>query len=318
MASKHSSLLSWAFLSLLALLFLFPVFIESHPLSSSHSHLPKDHLFKKLEGCRRGQTVQGINEVKQYLHKFGYLSHQSINSEDGDFFDDSLESAIKTYQLNFNLIVTGALDADTVKQMAMPRCGVPDIVDGRNTMRPRNELHLGGSGLRIVSRYSFFPGAPKWPSNKYHLYYGFLNTGRVPVQIMRSVCASAFNRWAVNSPFTFSEVANVNYADITIGFFSGDHGDGYPFDGTWNTLAHAFAPTDGRLHFDYEEYWATDLSPNTFDLESVAVHEIGHLLGLDHSNDQNAIMYPTIPPAVRKVNLGQDDINGLRALYGFR
>ncbi|GMN20106.1 hypothetical protein TIFTF001_045282 [Ficus carica] len=53
------------------------------------------------------------------------------------------------------------------------------------------------------------------------------------------------------------------------------------------------------------------------DLESVAVHEIGHLLGLDHSNVPAASMYPTFIYGERKRGLNADDIQGIRALYGF-
>ncbi|WMV28597.1 hypothetical protein MTR67_021982 [Solanum verrucosum] len=52
------------------------------------------------------------------------------------------------------------------------------------------------------------------------------------------------------------------------------------------------------------------------DLESVAVHEIGHLLGLDHSSEKEAIMFPTLEDGTRKVELSRDDIEGVQILYG--
>ena len=47
---------------------------------------------------------------------------------------------------------------------------------------------------------------------------------------------------------------------------------------------------------------------------AVGIHEIGHLLGLSHSNDPNAIMFPSYSPG--RLTLGQDDIEGIQALYG--
>ncbi len=49
------------------------------------------------------------------------------------------------------------------------------------------------------------------------------------------------------------------------------------------------------------------------DLQTVILHENGHVLGLDHSNDTGAVMCPSSQQA--DCTLGQDDINGIRALY---
>lgn len=97
-------------------------------------------------------------------------------------------------------------------------------------------------------------------------------------------------------------------------FHSGGHGDGVPFDGEEGTLAHAYAPTDGRFHYDADEPWSVGAWNVAYDLEAVPLHEIGHLLGLMHSSVEGAIMYPTIAPGVTK-DLHSDDIQGIRALY---
>lgn len=52
------------------------------------------------------------------------------------------------------------------------------------------------------------------------------------------------------------------------------------------------------------------------DLESVVVHEIGHLLGLGHSSVEEAVMFPTISSRKKKVVLARDDIEGIQFLYG--
>src|SRR5215216_3572887 len=53
--------------------------------------------------------------------------------------------------------------------------------------------------------------------------------------------------------------------------------------------------------------------PGAYDLESVYLHENGHVAGLDHSSDPNAVMYPYYQTA--RCSLAADDRAGLAALY---
>ncbi len=55
-------------------------------------------------------------------------------------------------------------------------------------------------------------------------------------------------------------------------------------------------------------------SDRGIDMVPTAAHEIGHSLGLGHSRDRNALMYAYLTSDSAK--LGQDDINGIQALYG--
>lgn len=88
--------------------------------------------FNKFRGSKKGDHVEGLYRVKKYFNQFGYLD--TIDASKKDVIDDALESAVKTYQLNYNLEITGILDSHTVSFMMMPRCGVPDIIDGNNGM----------------------------------------------------------------------------------------------------------------------------------------------------------------------------------------
>uniref|UniRef100_A0A453EE05 Peptidase metallopeptidase domain-containing protein n=1 Tax=Aegilops tauschii subsp. strangulata TaxID=200361 RepID=A0A453EE05_AEGTS len=92
-------------------------------------------------------------------------------------------------------------------------------------------------------------------------------------------------------------------ADVRVGFLAGDHGDGEPFDGPLGVLGHAFSPPSGQLHLDAAERWAVLGSAGAVNLESVATHEIGHMLGLAHSSVPDAVMYPSLKPRTRKTEL---------------
>jgi hypothetical protein len=51
----------------------------------------------------------------------------------------------------------------------------------------------------------------------------------------------------------------------------------------------------------------------SFDLQTVLLHENGHVAGLGHSSDVNAVMYPSYQTA--RCSLGADDRAGLASLY---
>ena len=61
--------------------------------------------------------------------------------------------------------------------------------------------------------------------------------------------------------------------------------------------------------------WLSDLCIGT-NLLQVAIHEIGHSLGLGHSDVQSAIMAPFYRGYKPNVTLDPDDIAGIRYLYG--
>jgi len=69
--------------------------------------------------------------------------------------------------------------------------------------------------------------------------------------------------------------------------------------------------------------FSTNGTFGTFDLETILTHEIGHLLGLEHSTSYSALMNPYHPQnglySISQISfreLSADDISKIRALYG--
>ncbi|CAI9109243.1 OLC1v1009028C1 [Oldenlandia corymbosa var. corymbosa] len=178
--------------------------------------------------------------------------------------------------------------------------------------------------FHATTHYAFYENMRRWNrTSPIKLNYTFLPEHMIQNLSLADIRLSfqrAFGRWAAVILMTFVETNDANHADIKIGFYFGDHGDGVPFDGPLGQAAHSSPPESGILHLDGSELWAVDENTlkleGAVDLESVAVHEIGHVLGLRHSTVKNAVMFPYTPIQKRKVNLSKDDVDGIQQLYG--
>ncbi|KAM3935315.1 collagenase 3-like [Leptodactylus fuscus] len=224
--------------------------------------------------------------AKEYLNKF-YPTTNKGKSQ----FTERLEAMQKFFRMK----VTGKLDKDTMDMMKSPRCGMPDVAE-----------------------FTTFRGRPRW--QKTSITYRIQNyTPDLPAPVVNDAIQRAFKVWSQVTPLRFTRV-NSGIADILIQFSARAHGDQIPFDGPNGVLAHAFAPgpgIGGDAHFDEGERWSNNQAG--INLFLVAAHEFGHSLGLGHSEDRRALMFPTY----RYVNtdnfrLSQDDINGIQSLYGRR
>ncbi|KAL3971478.1 hypothetical protein ACER0C_026997 [Sarotherodon galilaeus] len=246
--------------------------------------------------CMPVSQITGQDEsfAKNYLKKFF-----NFTEEEGPAVRrgiSPLNKKLAEMQRFFGLQITGSLDADTLAMMKKPRCGVPD---------------------EQVARFSTFGNNLKWQKNS--LTYRIENyTPDMSVAEVDDSIDKALQVWAKVTPLRFTRIYS-GIADIMISFGRGAHGDYYPFDGPDGTLAHAFAPSPGiggDAHFDEDETF-TFRSNTGYVLFMVAAHEFGHSLGLSHSEDPGALMYPVYSYSNPDTYvLPRDDINGIQSLYG--
>ena len=247
-----------------------------------------------------------VGRLQDYLKRFGYIRpdvdtmyglridlQKAAEQPEPKVFDNKTQQALESFQKFNKLQVSGVLDKATINLMLKPRCGMPDFVVSAGEVD--DYVYIGRKWSKLALKYMFQNFTPDLSQT-----------------VVKRAIRDAFYQWDSNSRLSFSEVSSG--ADVEISWGSGDHGCGNHFDGPSGVLAHAYYPQDGRVHFDEDELWTDDNPPSGIDLESVALHEFGHTLGLAHSNDTNAVMYAYY--GGRRRDLRQDDIDGIQYIYG--
>jgi hypothetical protein len=191
-----------------------------------------------------------------------------------------------------------------------------ELIRGERVGHCMGALSTGGTTPMYVTASS---GWAKDSSGQVTLSYVFGNlTPKLQSSQATQAILSALNAWTPYAPIKFVAGQSATASrTIYIWFASGNHGDGFPFDGPGGILAHTFYPAPpnpesiaGDMHFDADEDW--HIGADT-DLYTVAVHEAGHALGLAHVDDPAALMYPYYRLGSK---IAAGDIAGVQSLYG--
>ena len=160
--------------------------------------------------------------------------------------------------------------------------------------------------------------------NKKYIKYKITKyTKQLSKKTVDRIIRKAFDIWQKPSKLIFKQVKS-GYVDIHIKFLRGfpaswtageaSHcknvkkpGKGCVSDGNGGFINH------GTIIFNEDKDWRKGKGA----LSWVAAHEIGHTLGLDHSNENDAVMWYSLDRYQirdKKVRLHRDDERGIRAI----
>ncbi|XP_055301515.1 matrix metalloproteinase-2-like [Sitodiplosis mosellana] len=246
------------------------------------------------------------DQITDYLFKNCYLRRSEFDGRGIPAKDKDLNNAIKFLQQVHNKSQSGFLNRETCQVIQKTFIDPLPVEKLKNRIRryAYNGYQWNKTNLTYWLKLAFPPGDPR-------------------NQAMKRILKTALSLWSDVSPFKFRKNPYFWAADIKIKFARGDHGDGFSFNGPGGVLAHTFPPKEKRyarkqmayIHLDLDEDWNFEerFNKDRTSLLNVIAHEIGHALGLDHSEAAGGVMF-RIYNGIEQ--LCEDDVLAIQRLYG--
>jgi predicted Zn-dependent protease len=192
-----------------------------------------------------------------------------------------------------------ALVAAAIFGIALPNVVRAYALEGPkwpNGSNPTVQLELGSAGRTLSDGNTSWNSAVSPALDMWNQVMGNLQLGRVKDSTAPIVSGDRVNSMSFGAKF-FGQSFGSNTLAVTYYSFSG------------STMIEA------DIVFNTAQSWDSYRGPlrSAVDVQRVALHELGHLLGLAHSNLSTAIMNAYVNNSDQ---LTADDIAGIQALYG--
>jgi len=246
-----------------------------------------------------------IAVIQSFLRRYGYLADGFTSSR----LDESTSQALAAYK-RINLLPLGGKDfsRSVALYMAKPRCRVSDAALLSDADKTRCS----------------------WSKDKAELVYSISKLlplgSMVRAQVIDNPLVKAFSIWADNSNFPikkFRLAARNEPSDVDVAWVAAGAAGSPLLD---ENVAHCdsppCAPGDGVRHLLFRVgdgvQWFSSAG-TYYDFEAVALHELGHLIGLDH-NPLSNIMQSTFDtgPVPSRYIVKKVDTDAIDQLYGVK
>jgi hypothetical protein len=270
---------------------------EHKVMSGDEANQELIDLFMAVEGRDEVRARDRLRRLVNYLRSFGYLRSLPLTLP---IFTEGLER-LERYLLPLKKgeeILSVSYLQRAVRFSGAPRCGFQDL--NPETGLPLPDQKFDGSESRpVVFRYRFDMVPPERivaVERAMRIWEHVKDQGK---QIVRFEPAS-----------DDTNIITIKWTPAV----DEDH------DMTGAPIAHATyaGSSPGVAHFDQDEIWVTHGGATDFDVLTVAVHELGHNLGLAHIFEPvspKPTMHPNFSEGRGRVEPSDVDIQALRDIY---